>query len=127
MTLNMWTKNAVLLTCLVALTGCVSTVRPQAEAIHVKALDWGPDSKKLSDFLMRRGFREYTSEWGMGGYDHCVEKARGGALWGVDVVRFCASENGQFRVNHFNTHGTAFECFAFDPEHGTTQKCDARR
>ena len=123
----MWTKNAVLLICLVALTGCVSTVRPQAEAIHLKALDWGPNSEKLSDYMMLRGFREYASEWGMGRYDHCVEKARGGPLWGVDVVRFCASEDGQFRVNHFNTHVIAFECFTFDPEPGTTHTCAARR
>jgi hypothetical protein len=123
----MWAKNAVFLASFVALLGCGSTVHPQAEEIHVKALDWGSNSEKLTSVLMRRGFREYTSEYGMGGHDRCIEKARGGALWGVDVVRFCTSEDGQFRVNHFNTHGIAFECFAFDPEGGTTQKCDAHR
>lgn len=111
----------------IALMGCASTVSPQAETVHEKALELGPNSDALLEYLMRRGFRDYTSKLGMADYDICSEKARGGPLTGVDVVRFCASENGRFRVLHFNTHGISTSCYAFDPQRGKTTKCAARR
>ncbi len=86
-----------------------------------------PASQKMVSFLERRGFQEKVLHFGDDPLNDCVEKARGGPLTGVDVVRICHDGTGRFKVLHFNTHGVGAECYKFDPETGRSTKCLDRR
>ena len=120
-------RTLIALGAMIAVTGCAATVHPTAQALHVKTMKWGPNTDEMDSFLLLRGFQNYDKLHGMAGYDVCAEKARDGALTGVDVVRFCRSQDGRFRVLHFNTQGPLPTCYEFDPERAETRNCPAKR
>ncbi len=90
----------------VLFSACVSTVRPTGPEV-LGALDRGP---ALASYLRGRGYE--TIDLSVFGGPRpadvasCIEKARGSAVTGVDVVRVCFdAANRPLAVYVMQTHG----------------------
>jgi len=93
------------------LAGCGAVVRPTAEEVATRIGAPGFEAESFSQWLEVNRY-EVIDLWKFGGPRpdgdvNCVEKARGGALFGVDVVRVCFAKGGApVKVYSMQTHGS---------------------
>ncbi|GGL72580.1 hypothetical protein [Wenxinia marina] len=92
-----------------ALAGCVGVVQPTAPEVAARA-DEGYAA--VATWLQTRAFQPLDPAFGgprSAPDAACIEKARGGALFGVDVVRVCEGANGEALVWRMQTHGRPWQ------------------
>ena len=91
-----------------AVSGCVQNVNPSAEVVGMRFANTAESPNDLVSWLERRGFEKlerhrFGGQWPNGG--PCYEKARGGPLFGVDIVRVCYINDDSPVVFARQTHG----------------------